>query len=233
MMPAARLTPLLVAALALASSLASAQGNPGAASGGAQPRFGLDVLQLEFDKFLDDDRPDRGYLMRLAPSVHWQPARGIDLHAAVRIDSTGQSASPKFSDTEVEPGDTYVRWRQGDARFTVGAQTMIWGRVDELPLIDRVSRVDLARGPLDRLADRRLANWALRWEQAWGDYRSDLILLPDAMGARLPDVRSVWSPVDQANGQLLASTRHPRCRGSSGAPRSAKTSGAPAAARFA
>ena len=62
-------------------------------------------------------------------------------------------------------GDTYVRYRNGDTRLTLGAQTIIWGRVDEIPLADRVSRVDLTRFALDDLADRRRAQLATRWEQ--------------------------------------------------------------------
>jgi hypothetical protein len=166
-------------------------------------RFGLDAAQVEADLFLRGAAPDHSLWLRVDPNVQWQPQRGLELRAGVRLDAYRQSGRPEFADTEVEPADTYVRWRQGSARFTVGAQTMIWGRVDELPLIDRVSRVDLARGPLDRLEDRRLANWALRWEQNWGDIKSDLIVLPHTLGARLPDARSAWSPVNQASGEVL------------------------------
>jgi hypothetical protein len=100
-------------------------------------------------------------------------------------------------------GDTYVRYRNGDSRLTVGAQTIIWGRADEIPLADRVSRADLTRFVLDDLPDRRRAQLAARWEQNLGGYKLDAVWLPLFRGAQLPDVESVWSPINRVTGQAL------------------------------
>ena len=67
------------------------------------------------------------------------------------------AAWPTSDDLSADYTDTYVRYRSGDTRLTLGAQTIIWGRVDEIPLADRVSRTDLTRFVLDDLPDRRRA----------------------------------------------------------------------------
>jgi len=96
-----------------------------------------------------------------------------------------------------------VRYRSGDTRLTFGAQTIIWGRVDEIPLADRVSRADLTRFALDDLADRRRAQLAARWEQTMGEYKLDAVWLPVFRGAQLPDPDSVWSPVNRTTRQII------------------------------
>ncbi len=72
-----------------------------------------------------------------------------------------------------------------------------------MPLIDRVSRVDLTRFVLDDLADRRRTQWALRWEQTLGDYKADAVCCRPSAARELPDDRSVWSPVNRQTGEVI------------------------------
>jgi hypothetical protein len=126
------------------------------------------------------------------------------LRAGVRIEGTRQHGEPQqFTRWTAELGDTYVRYRSGDTRLTLGAQTIVWGRIDEVPVIDRVSRADLTRFLLDELDARRLALPALRWEQVMDDFKLDAVALPAFSGAALPDLRNVWSPINQQTGEVL------------------------------
>lgn len=106
-------------------------------------------------------------------------------------------------------GDTYVRYRNAGTRLTLGAQTIVWGRVDAIPLIDRVSRVDLTRFMLDDLPQRRRAQLAARWEQTFNDYKLDAVWLPVFRGAQLPDIASIWSPINRTTGKIIGAAPSP------------------------
>jgi hypothetical protein len=169
-------------------------------------RFGLDDVLLEVAR-LSSDAPEARTLvgLRASPYVFWQPDRAWELRAGVRLDAASQSgAALDYSRGRADLADTYIRYRDGDMRLTAGAQTIVWGRVDAVPVIDRVSRVDLTRFMLDDLAERRRAQWALRWEQSFGDdLKLDAVILPKFRPARLPDERSVWHPVNRLTGRVI------------------------------
>jgi hypothetical protein len=168
-------------------------------------RFGLDDVLLEVGAFHDAPEADRAVTVRASPFVLWQPDRAWELRLGLRLDAVSQRGGQvPYDETRADIGDTYVRYRSGDARVTFGAQTIVWGRVDAMPVADRVSRVDLTRFILDDLAERRRAQWALRWEQNWGDdFKLDAVLLPRFRPARLPDERSVWHPINRTNGRVM------------------------------
>jgi hypothetical protein len=100
-------------------------------------------------------------------------------------------------------GDTYVRYRSGDTRLTLGAQTIIWGRADEIPLADRVSRADLTRFVLDDLADRRRAQLAARWEQTFGDYKLDAVLAAAVPRRAVAGCRQRLEPDQPHHGRII------------------------------
>ncbi len=167
-------------------------------------KWGVDGVLAEFGAFPDAPQADRQAALRATPYLLWQPAREWEFRAGARIDgSDQQGGAAPTSRWRAELGDTYARYRSGDTRLTFGAQTIVWGRVDEIPLIDRVSRADISRFALDDLADRRLALPALRWEQSAGDFKLDAVVLPAFRGAVLPDLRSVWSPINRVTGEVL------------------------------
>ena len=176
------------------------------AARGFQPtlKFGVDDLLLETGGLPDAPEADTYSTLRTSAYVLWQPSRNWEFRAGARLDGMAQDGGGADHDELLaDYSDTYVRYRSGDTRLTLGAQTIIWGRVDEIPLADRVSRVDLTRFVLDDLADRRRAQLAARWEQTFGDYKLDAVFLPVFRGAQLPDVASVWSPINRTTGQVI------------------------------
>lgn len=173
---------------------------------GFQPalKFGVDDLLLEAGALPDAPEADSYSTLRASAYVLWQPSRNWELRAGARLDGMTQAGgSADHDEMLADYGDTYVRYRNGDTRLTVGTQTIIWGRADEIPLADRVSRADLTRFSLDDLADRRRAQLAARWEQSFGDTKLDAVWLPLFRGAQLPDVASVWSPINRTTGQII------------------------------
>ena len=167
-------------------------------------KAGIDDFLLEAGGLPDAPEADNYSTLRASAYVLWQPSRAWEFRAGARLDGMRQDGgSADHDEMLADYGDTYVRYRSGDTRLTLGAQTIIWGRVDEIPLADRVSRADLTRFSLDDLADRRRAQLAARWEHSLGDYKLDAVWLPLFRGAQLPDVASVWSPVNRSTGQII------------------------------
>jgi hypothetical protein len=173
-------------------------------------KYGMDDLLLEAGALPDTSQADAYYTLRASAYAAWQPSREWEFRAGARVDGVSQAGgTTDYSDLLADYTDTYVRYRSGDTRLTLGAQTVIWGRVDEVPLIDRVSRVDLTRFVLDGLPDRRRAQLAARWEQNFGAYKLDALWLPAFRGAQLPDLDSVWSPINQTTGQVIGIASSP------------------------
>jgi hypothetical protein len=173
-------------------------------------KVGVDDLLLEAGALPDAPEADTYSTLRASAFVLWQPSREWEFRAGARLDGMAQNGGLADHDEMLaDYGDTYVRYRSGDTRLTFGAQTIIWGRADEIPLADRVSRADLTRFVLDDLPDRRRAQLAARWEQSFGDYKLDAVWLPLFRGAQLPDVASVWSPINRTTGQVIGITPSP------------------------
>lgn len=173
---------------------------------GFQPSFkaGVDDLLLETGGLPDAPEADLYSTVRASAYVQWQPSREWEFRAGARLDGMAQSGGvANHREWLADYTDTYARYRSGDTRLTLGAQTIIWGRADEIPLADRVSRADLTRFLLDDLPDRRRAQLAARWEQTFGEYKLDAVILPVFRGAQLPDVASVWSPVNRSTGRII------------------------------
>lgn len=167
-------------------------------------KAGVDDLLLETGLLPDADEADRYSTLRASAYVLWQPSREWEFRAGARLDGMTQDGGDVgHRELLADYTDTYMRYRSGDTRLTFGAQTIVWGRVDEIPLADRVSRADLTRFMMDDLADRRRAQLAARWEQTLGDYKFDAVWLPVFRGAQLPDVDSIWSPINRATGQII------------------------------
>lgn len=171
---------------------------------GQAPKFGVDEVLVEAGSLAQADEARSTLALRASPYVLWRPASAWELRAGVRLDAHQEHGrGPGFSQGQAELGDTYVRYRAGATRLTAGLQTIVWGRVDEIPVIDRVSRVDVSRFLLDELPERRRPLPALRWEQSFDETSLDLVVLPSFRGAAMPDRRSVWSPIDTETGQII------------------------------
>jgi hypothetical protein len=125
------------------------------------------------------------------------------IRATVRGDAYPQSGHFDDSTTRLDYGESFVRYDAARTRITLGAQTVLWGRVDEIPPTDRMSVQDLTRYVLDELPDRRRAVPALRIEHALDAYKLDAVLMPWFRPAELPDQDSIWFPVRQEDGRML------------------------------
>lgn len=164
---------------------------------------------------LDDVRLEYGYQARsasaavrqlygkLAATVDWRPQPRWEVRLSGRLDGYDQDGRLDWSEVRADYGDSFVRYRGDGVRLTLGAQTVIWGRLDEVPLSDRVSTVDFTRLLLDKLQDRRRATPMLRAETNIGEGRLDLVWLYRFRGAELPDRDSVWYPIDRLKGRIL------------------------------
>ncbi len=130
------------------------------------------------------------------------------LQATVRGDSYPQTGRFDDGTTRLDYGDTFVRYDGARTRITVGAQTVPWGRVDEIPPTDRMSVQDLTRFTLDEEADRRRAVPALRLEHTIDQLEVDVQVMPWFRPAELPDQDSLWFPVRREDGRI-AGIRNP------------------------
>ena len=127
----------------------------------------------------------------------------VDGRAGLRFDHDGQYGSVDETGNVLDYGDTWLRFRRGDARLTIGAQTVMWGRVDEVPPQDRLSVQDITRYALDPLEDRRRSTPTLRFEYSPGPFKADFLLVPWFRPAQLPEPDSVWSPVNRHRGRII------------------------------
>lgn len=166
--------------------------------------IGLDEARLELGGFTRSrSASDRSVYGKLAASANWQPDPRWEFQAAARIDGYDEDGRDSFSDVRADYGDTYVSYRGDNIKLTLGSQTVIWGRLDELPLSDRVSTADLGRVVLDDLEDRRRSNPMLRAETFVAGGKLDLVWLVDFREAEMPDKDSVWYPIDRREGRVL------------------------------
>lgn len=173
-------------------------------------KYGLDDVLLEAGALPDAPEADSYSTLRASAYALWQPNRNWEFRAGARVDGMLQDGGNRDHDEWLaDYGDTYVRYRDGGTRLTLGAQTIIWGRVDEIPLIDRVSRADLTRFILDDLPERRRAQLAARWEQSFNDYKLDAVWLPIFRAAQLPDIASIWSPINRTTGEIIGIAPNP------------------------
>lgn len=161
-----------------------------------------DMLRAELGGFTDHpDASGDGYLhgavSARGDSGRWEYVLGA------RFDGYSQFGSRDFTRARLDYTENYLRWRGEDLNLTVGAQNVLWGRVDEISPIDRMGRVDVSRAILDKLPERRRAVPAVRAEYFGEEYKVDAVWLPMFDDAVMPNERSVWHPVDTFDGRLL------------------------------
>jgi len=166
--------------------------------------IGLDEARLEYGHFPDSaSASDSAAYGHVAASANWQPEPRWELQLAGRLDGYTEDSTDSFKDVRGDYGDSYVRYRGDTTTLTLGTQTVIWGRIDELPLSDRVSTADLTRLVLDDLEDRRRSNPMLRAETFVAGGKLDLVWLIDFRAAELPERDSVWYPINRRDGRLV------------------------------
>jgi len=166
--------------------------------------FEIDDVRLEYGHQLRDaSDAERELYGKLALSFNWRPQPQWEFQVAGRVDGYSQESRADWSQVRTDYGDSFIRYRDDNYRLTAGTQTVVWGRMDEVPLSDRVSTADLSRFVLDRLEDRRRSNPMLRLEANVGEGRLDLAWLYRFRAAELPDQDSIWYPIDTINGRIL------------------------------
>ena len=162
----------------------------------------LDTVRAELGSFLDSPTSSSDALLHGAISAKKQSG-SWEFALGARFDAYAQSGTPGFSRAQLDYTENYLRWRSEDMRITVGTQSVLWGRVDEISPIDRLSRADFSRIILDKLPERRRAVPAVRLEHFAGNAKIDAVWLPVFDAAVMPHGNSDWSPVDTVNGRIL------------------------------
>ncbi|MEF8794632.1 SPOR domain-containing protein [Thiohalorhabdus sp.] len=167
-------------------------------------RVRLDTMRAEGGRLIDPAGDRRGsHYLHAAGYAEWQPEGAWSARLGARADGYWETGDPGVSEGRLDYGPSYVRYESRDLRLTMGAQKILWGRVDAMPPTDRMSTPDLRRYVLDDLTDRRLPVPALRLEGFQGPWKTDLVWVPAARHALLPDRDSVWSPVDSRRGRVI------------------------------
>ena len=175
--------------------------------------IGLDKAWLEYGNFYSSDSTaDHSNYGHAALSAEWNPDSAWEVQLSGRLDWYRQTGDLDHNDVEADYGDSFVRYRGGNYRLTAGFQKVVWGRIDEVPPTDRISRVDLARGILDDLSERRRAMPVVRFETFSDGLKLDAVWMPDFRKANLPDKESVWYPINQENGTILGFDSTPLLR---------------------
>lgn len=167
--------------------------------------YGLRDIRLEYGALTHSKQAgvDSSNFFSTTAFLNWKPNARWEWQLEGNINGYQQTGETKFNHLFLEPGETYVRYRGDKVRLTLGSQEVIWGRIDEIPPTDRLSRHDLRRYFLDDLSDRRLPVPAVRSEWFSGPYKLDVLVKPKFYGAKLPDTDSIWSPIDKKSGQLI------------------------------
>ena len=180
-----------------------------AAQGSQMPmdsfEVGLDEVRFELAPLLDNDDAIDGFVYAQAlVSAHWQSGLNFEAFASVEVEAYIESGSGDADEKRIALDETYLRYNGDNLRVTLGNQTVIWGRIDELPPIDRLSSQDQLRFILDDLPDRRQARPMLRIESFFGENKLDLLYAPTFMEAQLPEEGAIWHPIDQRRGDCAS-----------------------------
>ena len=168
------------------------------------PSLKVDRLWVEYGLFTQSHsgKNYQGYGHGLA-TFDWSPSPEWEVKISARADGYFEAGRDDWGEIDLDYDETYLRYKGKKSTVTLGAQKILWGRIDEFPPTDRLSTQDLRRFIIDDLEDRRLASLALRLEHFFGDKKLDLVLYPDFREAQLPDKDSTWYPVNRQSGEIL------------------------------
>ena len=174
--------------------------------------FRMDELRLEYGSVNADEggveiKTSHALLARFG--YGFQINDQLDGRIAVRFDGAKQGPDRSISYREWEPDEVFLRYRSGEHKFSIGAQTINWGTLDELAPGNVIARQDLTRFVLDDLSRRYRAQGVLRYEGWFDRYKLEAVAIPAFEPAALPDPDSIWSPYDQQRGLLLGVEPNP------------------------
>ncbi len=168
----------------------------------------IDQIQIEWGHFSNGRAQDRDHAyVQFDASLERVFSQRWSVRLEVRADAYrgwGQGRGHRdWQYSQLDYGETYVRYTGDSHSVTLGAQQIIWGRIDEFPPTDRLSSQDLRRFVLDDLEQRRLASPALRYQHFFESSQIDVVIYPRFREAQLPDALSSWFPVNKATGEVL------------------------------
>lgn len=166
---------------------------------------GLDNMRFETGWLTHGGQSvDASHYVHADADAHMQIGHEWEFRLTGRLDGYYQTGIPGVHTTHVDYGESYIRYHGETSRITAGAQTVIWGRTDEIPPNDRMSVQDLSRFILDELPQRRRAVPALRIEEFDGLSKTDILWVPEFRPAELPAFDNIWSPVDRNRGRIMS-----------------------------
>lgn len=134
---------------------------------------------------------------------------GFDGRIGLRVDAVRQAPERTVREAEVDYGESFLRYRAGDHKYTVGAQVINWGVLDELAPGNVLATQDLTRYTLDDLTRRYRATPLLRYEGWFDRWKVDVIGLPLFRAAELPEPDSIWFPIDSVTGRIIGLPNDP------------------------
>lgn len=169
-----------------------------------RPALKVNNLWAELSNFHDDNSAaEQQTYVHGSASLTWAPRPHLELKISGRLDSYAGMGGTDWERSTLDYDESYVRVKTAQSIITLGAQTVIWGRIDEFPPTDRLSTQDLRRFISDDLADRRLASPALRYEHFFDTGKIDVIAYPRFREAQLAPAESQWYPIDQRQGTIM------------------------------
>lgn len=173
--------------------------------------FRFDELRLEYGALnaADGGVVDTSHALLARFGYGFQFGDHLDGRIAARFDGARQGPERSVKFSEWEPDEAFLRYRRGEHKFTVGAQAVNWGTLDELAPGNVIARQDMTRFVLDDLSRRYRAQALLRYEGWFDRYKLDVVAIPRFEPAALPDPISIWSPYDQRRGLLLGVEPNP------------------------
>ena len=178
--------------------------------GAAMPVIRVEQLRAEVGVLPRGDARARGsHHLHSTVAAEWPMNQAWSARLAARADGYIQTGGDSFEEAELDYGESFVRYRGPDRRVTLGAQTVLWGQVDEIPPTNRLNVQDISRFVLDDLQDRRRAVLSARWEEFVGEYKVDLLYVPFFRAAELPREDSIWSPLDRSRGRIVGMPADP------------------------
>ena len=130
--------------------------------------------------------------------------RNLDLNAGFRFEAFEQSATYNYQYVQLLPHPIYLRYRQPNLVWTIGAINAVWDDRNRDSLSNRLDSKNLTRYRLDSdQTELEQPVLALRWEYEKSDHKFDAIITPFYQPSKLPRFGSVWHPINPQEGKIL------------------------------
>ncbi|MFK5984635.1 MAG: hypothetical protein QM479_04310 [Pseudomonadota bacterium] len=162
------------------------------------------LIQLEQQVFSQSSSVvDQLQYLHIDAYQNWQINSLWSLNIGARIDGNYQHGTSQSSDTQFDYTDTYLRFRDDNYRITMGAQTIIWGRMDNFSPTDRLATMDLSRGVLTEWGENYRSQVAFRTELFLQQSKFDFAYIPQFRAAQLSEQDQSWYPINFIEGRIL------------------------------